>query len=86
MARYFLHQRGGCRDIGDEEGHELASLDAARASAIAGIRSILAEQMLAGYLALDERIDIHDEYDRLLASVSFDEAFQARASEDGAPA
>jgi len=82
MARYFLHQRGGRHEIPDEEGHEAVDLDAARARAIAGIRSILAEELLAGYLALGERIDIHDARNRLLASIDFPDAFQVRPAAD----
>ncbi len=76
MARYYMHQRGGRRDFSDEEGEELESLEAARVSAVAGIRSILASEILDGFLQLHERIDIQDEAGRCLLSIRFDEAVE----------
>ena len=79
MTRYFLHQRGGEREFSDDEGQDLADLDAARASAVAGIRSILSDEILHGALPLNERIDIEDSAGRHLASIPFIEAVELRA-------
>jgi hypothetical protein len=79
MARYFLHQRGGEREFSDDEGQDLADLAAARASAVAGIRSILSDEILRGALPLDERIDIEDAAGHRLASIPFIEAVELRA-------
>ena len=76
MALYFLHQRGGDREFVDEEGQELASLDAARCSAIRGIRSILADEIMRGRLDLGERIDICDGGGTVLMNVPFAHALE----------
>jgi hypothetical protein len=78
MVHYFLHQRGGVREFTDEEGQELASLDDARRSAIEGIRSILADEIIQGRFNLGERIDICDSTGTALMSVSFAEALDQR--------
>lgn len=78
MARYYLHQRCGAAEFADEEGQECADVDAARRSAILGIRSILADELLHGYLILDQRIDICDERGARVATVPFSEAFELR--------
>ncbi|HEY0044755.1 MAG TPA: hypothetical protein VGB62_09420 [Allosphingosinicella sp.] len=83
MARYFLHQRGGEREFSDEEGQDLADLDAARATAVAGIRSILSDEVLRGALPLGERVDIEDAAGHQLASVRFIEAVELRTEVRG---
>jgi hypothetical protein len=78
MARYFLHQRCGDSGFPDEEGQECPSVEAARRQAIAGIRSILADEIMHGYMILDQRIDICDERGARVATIPFSEAFELR--------
>lgn len=78
MAHFYFHQRGGLREFPDEDGQDLASLDEARASAVAGIRSILSDEVRRGALPLGERIDIEDAAGHALASVRFIEAVEVR--------
>lgn len=73
MARYFLHL---CEDdrIGDEDGVELPDLAAARAEAIAGGRSVMAELLLTGLpINLDHHIEIADASERIVATLTFRE-------------
>ena len=76
MARYYLHQYSPQGGFADDEGQDCATLEAARRSAIAGIRSIMADDILHGFLRLDQRIDICDEAGARLATVPFSDAFQ----------
>ena len=76
MARYYLHQYSPQGGFADDEGQDCATLEAARLSAIAGIRSIMADDILHGFLRLDLRIDICDEAGARVATVPFSDAFQ----------
>lgn len=80
MQRFFLHIVTGEEEIRDSEGQLLPNLEAARAEAIAGARSILSQEVLLGVLPLDERIDIADEKGDVLLSVSFLEAINIRTT------
>lgn len=74
MPRFFfdVHNRIGL--IADEEGRELADVEVARAEALKGARSIIADEVLQGQLDLDGRIDVADADGSLLFSISFAEA------------
>jgi hypothetical protein len=76
MPRYFLNIRNSSGFAEDEEGQELADLQAARAEAIAGIRSVLAEEIKRGVLDLRGQVEITDEAAALLAVVPYREALE----------
>jgi len=57
--------------IKDEEGQELASLEAAREEAVKSARSILREEVWKGRLPLSESIRVLDGERRLLCDVPF---------------
>lgn len=76
MPQYFFHQWDGACSYPDEEGRELPDLGAARAAAIAGLRSIVAESVLHGRLSTGERVDIHNEAGQLLLSLGFADAVE----------
>lgn len=72
--RYFFHMQNGNGLTRDEEGQEFADLDAARQSGLAGIRSVLGEELMRGVVDLSGRLDICDADDRVLLSIPFAEA------------
>jgi hypothetical protein len=74
MPRFYFHIRNGNGYTPDEEGQDLADLREARAIALAGIRSLLGEELAAGSLDLDGRIDIADDAGKLLLSLLFADA------------
>lgn len=76
--RYFFHILNGNGCTRDEEGQELSDLDAARQSALAGIRSVLGEELMRGVVDLSGRLDICDADDRVLLSIPFAEAVQVQ--------
>ena len=82
MARYYLNLYNHGGPVLDEEGHEVRDLEAARAQAIAGIRSILAEELLHGRLDLGGRMEIVDESGRILATIPFREAVIVHPEEE----
>jgi len=77
MARYYLNIRNGGYSE-DPEGQELPDLDAARAEAIDGVRSLLSEDARQGQLDLAAAIEITDGDGRLLLIVPFSEAVDLR--------
>ena len=58
----------------DEEGLELADLEAAKRAALQGARGLASEQVLNGYLDLRHRVEVRDETGASLATVSFRDA------------
>ena len=58
----------------DDEGKELADLDAAIAYATAGVRSLAADTVSKGHLIGHHRIEIVDHDGKLLRTVRFDDA------------
>lgn len=72
MAHCYFHLHDGHR-IEDEEGQELPDDNAARAVAVHGARSIMADALWHGRLPLDESIEIvaHGE---VVAVVAFRDA------------
>lgn len=74
MARYFFHVFNDEITL-DEEGAELADLDAARAYAVESARALAADSVRHGHLNLDHRIEIVDAADARRMTVTFREAF-----------
>lgn len=81
MRRFFFHIHNGIGFVPDKEGVALVHLDAARDQAIASIRSILAEEIMAsGVIDLGGWIDIVDE-DGTETAVRFSEAVKVRGTD-----
>lgn len=78
MPKFFLHICDGNGFVEDEEGAEWPDLAAARASAIEGLRDVLAGGLRGGTLDLASFIEIEDENHQLLETVTFAEAVQTR--------
>lgn len=74
MPVFYLHIYYRDMAARDEEGLELASLEAARSEAIAGARGIMRDELRNGRLSLGSRIEIEDSSGRMLATVPFREA------------
>jgi hypothetical protein len=74
MPRYFFHVFNDEITL-DEEGVEVADLEAARAFAIESARSLVCDSVKHGHLNLDHRIEIADESDARKMTVTFREAF-----------
>jgi hypothetical protein len=74
--RFYLHLFNRLGSALDEEGVEVADLEAAEARAVDGIRSILADEAKVGRLDLDGRIEIADESGAIVRTVPFEDAFE----------
>ncbi|WP_010186286.1 DUF6894 family protein [Sphingomonas sp. PAMC 26605] len=66
----------------DEDGQDLPSLVAARAVAIEGIRSMLSDDLLLGFIDLSGRIDIKSVDRRLLATIRYCDAVSLYGLDD----
>jgi hypothetical protein len=73
MALFFLNVHDGITAT-DPEGVELPDLQAAREEAIAGIRTIVAQEVMIGKVPIDQHIVITDENGQYLDTVSFEDA------------
>ncbi len=74
MPRYRFNVDNSIGFVADEEGRELPDLAAARAEALKGVRSILAEDVLNGRLDLKGRLEVTDEAGEILATIGFADA------------
>lgn len=74
MPLFFFHVRGGSADVEADEGLEYPDEEAARAAALAGARSLVAADVMAGVLNLAPRIDVADAQGNILFSVPFSSA------------
>lgn len=74
MPLYYLHVCTGNGFIEDEEGQELADLDAARAAALRGARDIMSEEMRRGEFNPASFIEVEDQDHQLLFTLQFSEA------------
>lgn len=74
MPRYFFHIFND-EIVLDEEGLELPDIDSARQNAIAGARSLICRSVENGHLNLNHRIEVCDESDSRLFTMTFREAF-----------
>jgi hypothetical protein len=84
MPRFFFHVCNGTGFVQDEEGQELADLEAARAEAIRHARSIMASDVQRGMLDLSSFIEIEDERRRLCQTLAFAEAVDLTRRHDPA--
>ena len=78
MPLFFFHVCDGVGFTEDEEGRELPDIEAARAEAIKGARSIMADDLQRGRLDLCAAIQIEDEQRRPVLTLSFAEAVALR--------
>lgn len=78
MARFYFNFRNGPEFLADPEGLDLADVATAHATAIASLRDILAEDMLAGMLNRGSTIEIEDADHRPLFIVALADALTER--------
>lgn len=74
MSRYYFHVFND-DSVLDEEGAELPDWEAARARAIKSARALACDSIQNGHLNLDHRIEVVDESDKRIMTVTFREAF-----------
>lgn len=79
MPRYFFHLHDEL-DCEDEEGVELAGVDAARAFALAEAREVAGEEVKQGHLHLDHHIEVTDADGHRVADVAFADAIAIRGT------
>jgi hypothetical protein len=71
MPRYYFHIALGAKTIRDEEGTELADIDAARSEALQDARAIMSEAIRQGYDVSGRSIRIADEAGKIILVVPF---------------
>lgn len=83
MPHFYLHLINGSGVIHDDEGLDLADVEAARHEALSAIRSMLKEELSQGQLDLGGRIAIDDSEGNFLCDVMFAEAVDIRSKGTG---
>jgi hypothetical protein len=78
MPHYYFHVFNGTGETRDEEGESLPDMDAVRARALVGIRSILREELSRGLLDFDGMIQVTDREGKVVMEVPFDTAVAVR--------
>jgi hypothetical protein len=76
MIRYHFNLHEGNGTVEDEEGRELADLDAVRSEALKGVRSIVAEEATQSVIDLRGRLEVLDSQGRLVLVIGFREAVE----------
>ena len=74
MARYYFHVCNGTGFIEDQQGVELADHAEAREQAYRGARDIMAGDVQRGELDLSSFIEVEDENNELLFTLTFQDA------------
>ena len=74
MVRYFFHLREPGFYVRDEEGAELADLDAAHAHALENVRDIISMEVRRGVIPLSHVMEIADTAGNVVRTISYVEA------------
>ena len=77
MPRFYFHVFNDKTSL-DDEGQDLPDLEAARAHAVAGARSLMSDELKDGRLVLSHHIAIENEQGELLLDVTFSDAVEVR--------
>lgn len=82
MTRFYFDVIDHAGLTRDEDGQDLASLAVAREVAIQGIRSMLGDDLLLGFIDFFGRIDIKDRDQNLLATIRYRDAVSLYGLDD----
>jgi uncharacterized protein DUF6894 len=77
VPRYYFHVFNDQTSL-DDEGQQLPDLEAARARAIEGAHSLMADALKAGRIIVSHHIAVENEQGELLMNVTFGEAVEVR--------
>jgi hypothetical protein len=78
MPRFYLHVSDGKMFAEDQEGAEFHDVEAARRSAIVGLRDVMAEELKHGEINMAAFVEIEDENHQLVMTVPFLDAVNVR--------
>jgi hypothetical protein len=73
MPRFFMHLRDGTDELLDNEGIE-TTIEAVPTAALKAARDCIAGDVLSGRIELRYWIDVHDEQDAVVHTLSFADA------------
>lgn len=76
MPTFHFHVRVGDQLFEDPDGSDLPDLEAARAEALATVRGAVVEQIKTGKAVGGQSFEITDEARRVLATVTYRDAFR----------
>jgi hypothetical protein len=76
MASYFFHLRDGLDVLLDREGRVLDDAAAIADAALMEARFIISEDAKDGRIRLDQRIDVEDEFSKIVHTLEFVDAIE----------
>ena len=82
MPRYHLNLYNGTGLTQDEEGQQFPDVEAAERAAIAGARSILADEVRNGELDLAGRVEVTDGDGTVIKTVQFRDVLRIKPAGD----
>ena len=82
MPHYFFHARNHSGAYDDEDGLECSGPDAARAAAMAGIRSIICDEASRGFIDLRGHLEVLDEAGERVLLLAYGEAVEVILADD----
>lgn len=85
MPLFYFHVCNGTGFVQDEEGRDLPDAEAARAEAVRGARSIMADDLQRGQPDLSSFIEVEDARHELLFTLMFGELVEIKAGAGMAP-
>ena len=85
MTRFFMHLRDGTDELLDNDGVEMP-IDAVSDGALKAARDCIAADALKGQIELKYWIDVHDEQDAIVHTLSFADAVEIVPEPRGSPA
>ncbi len=75
---YYFHVRNGHGFIRDEEGQMVSPDKSVRQIAIEGARSVIAADVLEGFLDLSGQIEVADDRQETILTLRFDDAITVK--------
>lgn len=75
MPKYYMHLRNSTDEILDPDGVDIPD-NAVEEVALKNARDCMAGDVRAGRIELGHRIDVHDQFDGIVFSISFADAVQ----------
>jgi hypothetical protein len=82
MTRYYFNLHNSIGLVEDEEGRECADLETARAEAIRGVRSIIAEDVMKGLIDLCGKIELVNAAGTVVLTIAFAETVRLSLPQD----
>ena len=80
VPRFYFHLSNARGSTKDMVGREFPNLQAAHAAALSDARSLMSQEILLGEIDFGSFIQIHDQNNKLLLTLTFHEAVKVKST------